>query len=109
MEYNEKSIETLKPLEAIRKKLGMYVGSADNNAVHHIIKELVSNSIDEFLAGYGDTISITLKPDNSVLITDFGRGIPLEKLEDVFTKTHTSGKFKKDGESAYGASGGLNG
>lgn len=109
MQYNEKSIQTLKPLEAIRLKLGMYVGSADNNAVHHIIKEIISNAIDEFLAGYGKKIVITIKEDNSIDIQDFGRGVPLDKLEDVFTKTHTSGKFKKDGESAYGASGGLNG
>ena len=109
MRYNEESIQTLKPLEAIRLKLGMYVGSADNNAVHHIIKEIISNAIDEFLAGYGKKIIISIKEDNSIDIQDFGRGIPLEKLEDVFTKTHTSGKFKKDGESAYGASGGLNG
>lgn len=109
MQYNEKSIQTLKPLEAIRLKLGMYVGSADNQAVHHIIKEIISNSIDEFMAGYGKKIRITVFENNSVAVRDFGRGIPLEKLEDVFTKTHTSGKFKKEGESAYGASGGLNG
>lgn len=109
MQYNEDSIQTLEPLEAIRLKLGMYVGSADNNAVHHIVKELLSNAIDEFLAGYGKKISITIKENNSIDIRDHGRGIPLEKVEDVFTKTHTSGKFKKEGESAYGASGGLNG
>lgn len=109
MVYNEKSIETLEPLEAIRLKLGMYVGSADNQAVHHIIKEIISNSIDEFLAGYGKKIVIKIKENNSIEIRDYGRGIPLEKVEDVFTKTHTSGKFKKDGEAAYGASGGLNG
>lgn len=109
MQYNEKSIQTLKPLEAIRLKLGMYVGSADNQAVHHIIKEIISNSIDEFMAGYGKKIVISVSGDNSVSVLDYGRGIPLEKLEDVFTKTHTSGKFKKEGESAYGASGGLNG
>lgn len=109
MRYNEDSIQTLKPLEAIRLKLGMYVGSADNQAVHHIIKEILSNSIDEFLAGYGKKIVIKIKENNSIEIRDYGRGIPLEKVEDVFTKTHTSGKFKKDGEAAYGASGGLNG
>lgn len=109
MRYNEDSIQTLKPLEAIRLKLGMYVGSADNQAVHHIIKEILSNSIDEFLAGYGKKITIKIKENNTIEIRDYGRGIPLEKVEDVFTKTHTSGKFKKDGEAAYGASGGLNG
>ena len=109
MRYNEDSIQTLKPLEAIRLKLGMYVGSADNQAVHHIIKEILSNSIDEFLAGYGKKITVKIKDNNSIEIRDYGRGIPLEKVEDVFTRTHTSGKFKKDGEAAYGASGGLNG
>lgn len=109
MKYDSDSIQTLKPLEAIRLKLGMYVGSADNQAVHHIIKEILSNSIDEFLAGYGKKIVIKIKENNSIEIRDYGRGIPLEKVEDVFTKTHTSGKFKKDGEAAYGASGGLNG
>ena len=110
MEYTDKSIETLKPLEAIRTKLGMYVGSADNQAVHHIVKELVSNSIDEFLAGFGKKIDIHVdEKKNAVVVTDYGRGVPLGKVEDVFTKVHTSGKFKKDGKSAYGASGGLNG
>lgn len=110
MEYNKDSIQTLEPLEAIRTKLGMYVGSADNQAVHHIVKEIVSNSIDEFMAGYGKEIEIYISEENnSVKVLDHGRGIPFEKLEDVFTKTHTSGKFKKEGNSAYGASGGLNG
>lgn len=111
MEYNNESIQTLKPLEAIRTKLGMYVGSADNKAVHHIIKELISNSIDEFLGGYGKEIEITLDEEtNTVTVLDWGRGVPLDKVEDVFTKVHTSGKFKGgDTPSAYGASGGLNG
>ena len=111
MEYNNESIQTLKPLEAIRTKLGMYVGSADNKAVHHIIKELISNSIDEFLGGYGKEIGITLDEEtNTVTVVDWGRGVPLDKVEDVFTKVHTSGKFKGgDTPSAYGASGGLNG
>lgn len=109
MLYDNNSIQTLKPLEAIRTKLGMYVGSADNEAAHHILKEIISNAIDEFLAGFGTRIKIKIHKNNSVTIIDFGRGIPLEKLEDVFTKVHTSGKFKKEGNSAYGASGGLNG
>ena len=109
--YNDESIQTLKPLEAIRTKLGMYVGSADNKAVHHIIKELISNSVDEFLGGYGKEIEIVLdEKTNTVTVRDWGRGVPLGKLEDVFTKVHTSGKFKGgDTPSAYGASGGLNG
>jgi len=107
--YTDKNIETLAPLEGIRKKLGMYVGSTGNDAVHHIIKEIISNSIDEYLAGYGKEIIVEILPNNSVKISDNGRGIPLGKVEDVFLKLHTSGKFSKEGDAAYGASGGLNG
>lgn len=109
MNYTDKNIQTLTPLEGIRKKLPMYVGGIDNNAVHHVIKEIISNSIDEYLAGYGSKITVVLHSDNSITISDEGRGIPLGKVEDVFTKLHTSGKFEKEGEAAYGASGGLNG
>ena len=109
MNYTDKNIQTLTPLEGIRKKLPMYVGGIDNNAVHHVIKEIISNSIDEYLAGYGSKITVTLHSDNSITVSDEGRGIPLGKVEDVFTKLHTSGKFEKEGEAAYGASGGLNG
>ena len=107
--YTDKNIETLAPLEGIRKKMGMYIGSTDNEAVHHIVKEIISNSIDEYLAGYGKEIIVELLPDNWVQVIDQGRGIPLGKVEDVFTKLHTSGKFSKEGDAAYGASGGLNG
>lgn len=108
--YRAEHIETLSALEGVRKKLGMYVGGNGSDAVHHIIKELISNAIDEYLAGYGKRIEIyidTLK--NSATITDFGRGIPKEKINDVYVRMHTSGKFKKEGDAAYGASGGLNG
>jgi DNA gyrase subunit B len=107
--YTDKNIQTLAPLEGIRKKLGMYIGGSDNAAVHHVVKEIISNSIDEYLAGFGNTIKIELLKDNSICISDYGRGIPLGKVEDVFTKLHTSGKFEKEGDAAYGASGGLNG
>ena len=109
MNYTDKNIQTLTPLEGIRKKLPMYVGGIDNDAVHHVIKEIISNSIDEYLAGYGSKITVILHSDNSITVSDEGRGIPLGKVEDVFTKLHTSGKFQKEGEAAYGASGGLNG
>lgn len=107
--YTDKNIQTLAPLEGIRKKLGMYIGGSDNAAVHHVVKEIISNSIDEYLAGYGKQIIVELLADNWVQVTDNGRGIPLGKVEDVFTKLHTSGKFTKEGDAAYGASGGLNG
>lgn len=108
--YNADSIQTYAPLEAIRKKLGMYTGHNDNEAVHHAIKEAVSNAVDEFLAGHGTKIELCLDEEtNTIVIRDYGRGIPPEKMDDVFTKMHTSGKFEKEGEGAYGASGGING
>ena len=89
--YNEKHIQTLKPLEGIRNKLGMYVGSNSNEAVHHIIKEIISNAIDEYLAGFGNKIEVSINKDtNSICIKDYGRGIPFGKIEDVFTILHTS-------------------
>ena len=107
--YNAESIQTLAPLEAIRKRLGMYAGSADNQAVHHCIKEAISNGIDEYLAGWGAIINIDINDKtNTVSIRDYGRGIPPEKLDDALTKLHTSGKFVKEG-AAYGATGGTNG
>lgn len=109
-DYNADQIQVLDHLSGIRAKLGMYIGGTDNDAVHHIIKEILSNSIDEYLAGYGKTIRIIVnKKNNSVTIRDYGRGIPSEKIIDVFTKMHSSGKFQKGEGAAYGASGGLNG
>lgn len=107
--YNANAIQTLAPLEAVRKRLGMYAGSADNQAVHHAIKEAISNSIDEFLAGWGKIIEINIEDKtNTIHIRDYGRGVPPEKMDDTFTKMHTSGKFTKEG-AAYGATGGTNG
>lgn len=109
MTYNKDSIVEYTPLEGIRKKLGMYVGSTDNEAVHHVIKELVGNSIDEANAGFGKTIKVCLDPArNSVVVRDYGRGIPPEKLDDIFTKTHVSGKFQEESrgyESSIGTNG----
>ena len=107
--YTEETIQTLTPLEGIRKRLSMYTGSADNDSLHHAIKEAISNSIDEFLAGYGDVIEVDLDVEkNSIRIRDYGRGIPFNKIVDVSTIPHSGGKFTKEG-SAYGASSGLNG
>lgn len=109
-DYTAAQIESLEPLEGIRKKLGMYIGGTDNDAVHHIIKEIISNSIDEYLAGYGRLIRIIVdEKTNTSMIRDYGRGIPPEKIIDAFTRLHTSGKFNKGEGAAYGASGGLNG
>jgi len=110
MKYNDDSIKVMSPLEGIRKRLGMYISGNDNDAVHHVVKELVSNSIDEFINGYGKIIEVEVNEDeNWIRVRDYGRGIPHGKLDDVFTKTHSSGKIKGENTGAYAASGGLNG
>lgn len=110
MKYTDKSIKTMRPLEAIRRRLGMYISGNDNEAVHHVIKEIISNSIDEYINGFGNTIEVTInEKENYAIVKDYGRGIPQEKLDDVWTKVHTSGKLKGENEGAYVAAGGLNG
>ena len=108
--YNEDSIHVLSPLEGIRTRLSMYIGGNDNKALHHVVKEIISNSIDEHLSGHGDKIYITVnEKENWVEVSDEGRGIPHGSIEQVFTKLHSSAKIKaKNGES-YGSVGGLNG
>jgi len=115
LNYDVKSIKTLEGIEAIRLRSGMYIGSTEQEGVHHITLEIISNVIDEYLNGQCNECSVSINT-NFITITDNGRGIPFGKAKDgsetlvnVFTKLHTGAKFDSSGRTGYNSSGGLNG
>lgn len=116
LNYDAKSVQTLQGLTPFRKSPGMYIGATNEYGLHHVVKEIINNSVDEFLNANCDTIIITLLADGGICITDNGRGFPHGMLDNEFSilggcfgKEHTGGKFNNRGESGYNTSGGMHG
>ena len=116
-DYSSDQIKVLEGLEAVRKRPGMYIGGTGIGALHHLVYEVVDNSIDEAMADYATYVSVVIQPDGSVKVSDDGRGIPTDPVKNddptvngkpavevVLTKLHAGGKFQQEG-SAYKVSG----